>query len=145
VRGVRIDPARSPCLVRIDWIALTCFVRGETEPRRLLFDSADALTRFAMRGMRPLLGALYAVDSNDPQLELDLRRELGGATAYEVLIEIAYAVLLADQRQPASLERRLKEPSKAAKRFVRQLENRTGVPLGRPLRRAWRRMRRLRR
>ncbi|MDX6668034.1 MAG: hypothetical protein QOK04_1414, partial [Solirubrobacteraceae bacterium] len=76
VRGVRIDPAGAPCVLRIDWIALTCSMRGQAAPRRLVFDSQDALDRFTVRGATPLRPKLYLVDGSDPQFELDLRREL---------------------------------------------------------------------
>ena len=145
VRGIRIDPVRSQCLVRIDWIALTCWVRGEPEPRRLVFDSHDALARFRMRELVPQGAKFYMASGEDPQMELDLRSELGGASAYEVLVEVAYAVMLVDPRgedaaHARELQRRAEQRSRATKRFVRQLENRTGVPLGAPLRKAYRRL-----
>ncbi|MEA2411292.1 MAG: hypothetical protein QOC77_1853 [Thermoleophilaceae bacterium] len=136
VRGVRIDPASAPCVLRIDWIALTCSMRGQAEPRRLVFDSPDALDRFTVRGATPLRPKLYLVDGSDPQLELDLRRELGEAP-YEVTVECAYAVL---PSAPAAVPARPGPPrSQAIKRFARQVENR-GVPVE-PLRRGYRRLR----
>src|SRR4051794_19051986 len=36
VRGVRLDPAAAPCVLRLDWIAFTCSMRGQAEPKRLL-------------------------------------------------------------------------------------------------------------
>jgi FMN phosphatase YigB (HAD superfamily) len=145
VRGIRIDPVRSRCLLRVDWIALTCWVRGEPEQRRLVFDSHDALARFRMHELQPQGAKLYLSTGEDPQMELDLRAELGGATAYEVLVEVAYAVMLVDPRgedaeQVRELQRRAQQRSRATKRFVRQLENRTGVPIGEPLRKAYRRL-----
>jgi hypothetical protein len=146
VRGVRIDPVKAQCLLRIDWIALTCRVRGEAEPRRVVFDSHEALSRFTMREMTPTGARFYMVGGDDPQMELDLRRELGGVVAYEVLVEMAYAVMLVDPRgedaaQARELQRRAEQRSRAAKRFVRQVENRTGVPIGGPMRRAYRKLR----
>jgi hypothetical protein len=145
VRGIRIDPVRSRCLLRLDWVALTCWVRGEPEPRRIVLDSHDALTRFRMRELVPQGAKLYLATGEDPQMALDLRAELGGASAYEVLVEVAYAVMLVDPRgedaaQVRELQRRAEQRSRATKRFVRQLENRTGVPLGQPLRKAYRRL-----
>jgi hypothetical protein len=145
VRGVRIDPAKAPCILRIDWIALTCSMRGQAEPRRLMFDSPELLERFTVRGAAPLRPKLFTVDGNDPQFELDLKAALG-ESPYEVTVEVAYAVLLA--APPAQVERgaELARRSRAVKRFVRQLENRSGVPVGEPLRKGYRRLRaRLRR
>jgi FMN phosphatase YigB (HAD superfamily) len=144
LRGVRIDPVAAPCILRIDWIALTCALRGRAEPVRLLFDSAESLERFSVRGALPLRPKLYTVDGSDPQFELDLQRALGDAP-YEVTVECAYAVLAspppAAEAGPGELTRRAETGSRAMKRFVRQLENRTGVPLGQPLRRGYRRLR----
>lgn len=144
VRGVRIDPAKAPCILRIDWIALTCSMRGQAEPRRLEFDSPESLERFTVRGAVPLRPKLFTVDGNDPQFELDLRRALGEAP-YEVTVECAYAILLtappAEDRRAAEIARRAQERSKAVKRFVRQVENRSGMPVGAPLRKGYRRLR----
>jgi hypothetical protein len=145
VRAVRIDPVGGPCLLRIDWVAITCWVHGEPEPRRLMFDSHEALGRFKMAGLTPQGAKFFMAGGHDPQMELDLRAELGGATAYEVLVEIGYAVMLIDPRgedagQARELQRRAKARSRTAKRFVRQLENRTGVPIGGPLRKAYRKL-----
>jgi FMN phosphatase YigB (HAD superfamily) len=146
VRAVRIDPVRAQCMLRIDWVALTCWVRGEDEPRRLMFDTHEALGRFKMRDLTPAGAKFFMAGWSDPQMELDLRAELGGATAYEVVVELAYAVMLIDPRgedaaATRELQRRAQERSRAAKRFVRQLENRTGVPIGGPLRKAYRKLR----
>jgi hypothetical protein len=79
-------------------------------------------------------------------MQIDLRAELDGAVAYEVVVEVAYAVMLVDPRgegasQARELQRRAKQRNRAAKRFVRQLENRTGVPIGGPMRKAYRKLR----
>jgi FMN phosphatase YigB (HAD superfamily) len=136
VRAVRLDPAAAPCVLRVDWIALTCSMRGQAEPKRLVFDSADALERFTVRGATPLRPKLWLVDGTDPQFELDLRRALGDAP-YEVTVECAYAIL---PSAPASVPVKNAPPkSRAVKRFARQVENR-GVPVE-PLRRGYRRLR----
>ena len=144
MRGIRIDPVRAQCLLRIDWIALTCSMRGEAEPRRHRVRQPRGAPRFSMRELDAQGAKFYMASGEDPQMELDLRAELGGASAYEVLVEVAYAVLLVDPRgedaaQARELQRRAEQRSRATKRFVRQLENRTGVPLGQPLRKAYRR------
>jgi hypothetical protein len=144
LRGVRIDPVAAPCILRVDWIALTCALRGQAEPVRLLFDSAESLERFTIRGAAPLRPKLFTIDGSDPQFELDLRAVLGDSP-YEVTVECAYAVLAspppAPGAGPGELTRRTEAGSRAVKRFVRQVENRTGVPLGQPLRRGYRRLR----
>jgi hypothetical protein len=136
VRGVRLDPAAAPCVLRLDWIALTCSMRGRAEPRRLVFDSAEALERFTVRGATALRPKLFLIDGSDPQFEIDLRRALGEAP-YEVIVECAYAVL---PSAPPSVPVAFAPPrSRAVKRFARQAENR-GVPVE-PLRKAYRRVR----
>ena len=145
IRAVRIDPVQAPCLVRVDFVSFMCWIHGESEPRRLVYDTHEQLSRFTMRELKPNGAKFFLVTGYDPQLELDLRAELGGATAYEVLAEVGYAVTLLDPRgedaaQVRELQRRADERSRAAKRMVRQLENRTGVPIGRPLRKAYRKL-----
>ena len=75
VLGVRLDPAKTPCTLRLDWIALTCSMRGRAEPVRLTFDSPESLARFTVRGATELRPKLYLVDGDDPQFELDLRKD----------------------------------------------------------------------
>jgi hypothetical protein len=144
VRGVRIDPAAAPCILRIDWIALTCSVRGQVDPVRLMFDSPESLERWTVRGAELLRPKLFLIDGGDPQFELDVRAALGGSP-YEVTVECAYAILPSappgTDRRPTEVARRAEASSRAVKRFVRQVENRTGVPLGRPLRKGYRRLR----
>jgi FMN phosphatase YigB (HAD superfamily) len=136
VRGVRLDPAAAPCILRIDWIALTCSMRGQAESTRLVFDSPDALDRFVVRGASPLRPKLYVIDGTDPQFELDLRRALG-ESPYEVTVECAYAIL---PSAPAGTPVRREAPkSQAVKRFARQMENR-GLKVE-PLRKGYRRLR----
>jgi FMN phosphatase YigB (HAD superfamily) len=145
VRALRIDPVTASCLLRVDWIVLTCWVRGEPDPRVLTFDSHEALGRFTLRDLTTTGAKFFTVSGEDPQMELDLRAELGGASAYEVVVEMGYCVTLVDPRgedgaHRRQLARRNEERSRAAKRFVRQLENRTGVPIGGPMRKAYRKL-----
>jgi len=144
VRGIRLDPATSPCILRVDWIALTCSLRGQAEPVRLLFDSPESLERFTIRGATPLRPKLFTIDGDDPQFELDLRRALGDSP-YEVTVECACAILPssppAEEQTQGELTRRTESGSRSVKRFVRQLENRTGVAVGEPLRKGYRRLR----
>jgi FMN phosphatase YigB (HAD superfamily) len=144
VRGVRLDPVKAPCVLRVDWIAVTCAMRAELEPRRLVFDSAESLERFTVRGAAPLRPKLFVIDGDDPQFELDLRALLG-ESPYEVTVECTYAVLLttppAPDRHAGELARRAEARSRAVKRFVRRVENRSGLPVGEPLRRGYRALR----
>jgi hypothetical protein len=136
VRGVRLDPAAAPCILRVDWIALTCSMRGRAEPARLVFDSPEALDRFVVRGASPLRPKLYVIDGTDPQFELDLRRALG-ESPYEVTVECAYAIL--PSAPPGTPVRREAPKSQSVKRFARQMENR-GLKVE-PLRKGYRRLR----
>jgi hypothetical protein len=145
VRGLRIDPVGGPCLLRLDWIALSCWVHGESEPRRIVYDTHEALGRWAMTHLEPQGAKFYMAAGHDPQMQIDLREELGGATAYQVTVEVAYAVMLIDPRgedaaQTRELQRRARQRSRTAKRLVRQVENRTGVPIGGPMRKLYRKL-----
>src|SRR3954464_222301 len=125
VRGVRLDPASAPCVLRLDSIALTCSMRGQAEPRRLVFDSPEALERFTVRGATALRPKLWLIDGTDPQFELDLKCSLGEAP-YEVVVECAYAILAS---APPSVPARSGPPkTQAVKRLARQAGKR-----GRPV------------
>jgi FMN phosphatase YigB (HAD superfamily) len=143
VRGVRVDPTKGPCLVRIDWLSLRCFARGRPEPVELLFDTPEAFDRLTIRGATPVAPKVW-MTGDDPQLEANLRAMLGD-DVYEVVIECAYALLpVAPPRDDPKLvaaRRRADARRRAAKRFVRQVEARTGMPVGEPLRKGWRRLR----
>jgi FMN phosphatase YigB (HAD superfamily) len=142
VRGVRVDPCKGPAVLRFDWLSLRCFARGR-EPAELMLDSPEAFERLTIRGASPLGPKLW-MTGDDPQFELDLRAALGDGI-YEVIVECAYALLpvAATREDPAAVElrRRTEARRRAVKRFVRQVENRTGMPVGEPLRKGWRRVR----
>jgi hypothetical protein len=91
----------------------------------------------------PLRPKLFVVDGDDPQFEIDLRKELG-ESPYEVTVECAYAILLSappggDEGTSSQVARRAEASSRAVKRFVRQAENR-GLKVE-PLRKGYRRLR----
>jgi hypothetical protein len=140
VRRIRIDPANSPCVIRIDWLSLSCWPRGGTEPVELLWDTPEALGRLSVEGGSWLRPKLLLVDTDDPQLVVDVAT-LIGREVYEVRVEMAYAVLATTGpeepravRVRAGMRRRLRRPAQ----LVRKVEARTGLPLEAAARKAFR-------
>jgi len=140
LRTVRIDPVNDPAVLRIDWLSVRCWVRGADVPVELVLDTPELLGRLTLTRCSWLRPKLLLVDSPDPHLELDLQL-LFGAPVYEVTVQCAYAALPVAPTGPggaqlarASLRRRLRGPA----RIMRGVEHRTGLPLERALRKAYR-------
>jgi FMN phosphatase YigB (HAD superfamily) len=92
VKRLRLDPAKRPCVLRIDWIRLRCAVHGSSDPVLVELDAPRDLSRVKLRGCRPIGPNLLLAAGDDPQLHVDVEREAGGRV-YVVDVEVAYAVL----------------------------------------------------
>jgi FMN phosphatase YigB (HAD superfamily) len=89
VRKVRIDPAKAPCLLRIDWIRLRCHRRGGQDPVTLDFGDPKELDPNGMRRVGP--GA-YVVRGVDPNIVVDVEKRVG-RDVHTVDVELAFAAL----------------------------------------------------
>lgn len=92
VRRVRIDPARLPCVVRMDWIRLRCHPRGSGDTVTLDFDTPEKLGQLTMSGMRPLGPGSYLVRGIDPNVVIDLEKFIA-REVHTVDVECGFAVL----------------------------------------------------
>ena len=133
VRRVRVDLAKSPCVLRIDWLRLRCHLRDSGETKVLDFDKPGELAGLKMTGMRKVGPNSYLVRSVDPHVTIDVQR-LSGAEVHTVNVECGFAVLAL----PAS---GLKRRTEALKDRLRERAKR-GV-LGAPLRLAYKILRRI--
>ena len=52
IRRVRIDPAKRPCVVRVDWMRLRCLRSAADETLVLDYSTPEAIDGLTMRGMR---------------------------------------------------------------------------------------------
>jgi FMN phosphatase YigB (HAD superfamily) len=115
IRRVRIDLAKAPCVIRVDWIRLRCLRRGGLEPVTLDFDTSEQLAGITAHGMRPIGRGTYLVMGGDPNLILDLRK-LVEDDVHTVSVECGFAVLslppVGIQRRVADLKARLREQAK---------------------------------
>ncbi len=92
VRRVRIDLAKAPCVVRIDWIRLRCHRRDSDEPVDLDFDEPSQVESLEMRGMRAVGPRSFVVKGTDPNVVIHVQK-LAGAELHRVEVECGFAVL----------------------------------------------------
>ncbi len=133
VRRVRVDLAKSACVLRIDWLRLRCHLRDSGDTRVLDFDKPAELASLKMSGMRKVGPNSYLVRSGDPNVVIDVQ-ELCGAEVHTVNVECGFAVLAL----PAS---GLKRRTEVLKERVRDRVK--SGRLGTPLRIAYKLLRRI--
>jgi FMN phosphatase YigB (HAD superfamily) len=133
VQRLRLDPTKQPCVLRIDWIRMTCRVHQRTEPVVLELREAGDIASLRLRGCHLIGPKLVMVPGDDPWMVVDLERRAGGRV-YEVDVECAFAVLPLARSQARERRSRLKA-------WVRRLAKESW--LGWPLRLARRVARRL--
>ena len=92
VRRVRIDPAKLPCVVRIDWIRLRCHPRGKGDTVVLDFDTPEKLGDLNMSGMRSIGPRTYVARGMDPNVVIDLEKFMPGEV-HTVDVECGLALL----------------------------------------------------
>ena len=92
IRRVRIDPAKRPCVVRLDWVRLQCLRSAADETLVLDYSTPEAIDGLTMRGMRAIGPGTYRVKGNDPHIIVDLRK-LAGPEVHTVHVECGLAVL----------------------------------------------------
>jgi hypothetical protein len=141
VRALRLDPSRAPAVVRVDWLVLRGRRHDHAEPVTAMLETPERLAGLRLVGAEWIAPGLLQATGGDPQVHLDARALLGDGL-YAVELHAALAVLPALPPRPteAELERRLL----AARRSVRRLELRTGLPITPAFRRARGLARRLR-
>jgi hypothetical protein len=91
VKRVRLDPATSPCVLRIDWIRLRCRLHGG-ETREIDLETPADFKRLKLRGCHLIGPQLLMVSGDDPNLILEVER-LAGGRVYQCVVECAYAAL----------------------------------------------------
>jgi hypothetical protein len=124
VQRVRLDPAKRPCLIRLDWIRLRCRLHGRTEPVVIeLSDPAD-FAGLKFNGCRLVAPKVLIAPGEDPWFSIDVQERAGGRV-YEVGLECAFALL--PLARSAELERRPR--AKAALMRVAKESRFFGAPL----------------
>ena len=92
VKRVRLDPAKRPCVLRLDWIRLRCRIHDEPEPVTIDLERPEDFSRLTMRGLRAIGPKLLLAEGEDPQLIIDVEAAVG-RPVYRVVVECAYAAL----------------------------------------------------
>ena len=134
IQRVRLDPAKQPCLVRIDWVRLRCRVHGQTEPVTFELSAPADFAGLKLNGCRLVAPQVLLAPGDDPWFAIDVQDRAGGRV-YEVELECAFAALPLPrsdelERRPrlrAALMRTAKEsrilgaPLRFARRVARRL------------------------
>jgi hypothetical protein len=134
VKRVRLDPAKAPCVIRLDWIRLRCRRHGLKEPVEILLESPEDFAGLRLHGAHAIAPKLLVVPGDDPYFILDVERRAGGPV-YEVELECAFAVLGVPRSQARERRARLRAAIRRTAKDSRVL----GAPL-RLLRRVARRL-----
>jgi FMN phosphatase YigB (HAD superfamily) len=123
VQRLRLDPAKQPCLLRIDWIRLTCRVHGRHEPVVIDLREPGDIATLKLRGCHLIAPKLVMAAGDDPGMVIDVQKRAGGRV-YEVEVECAFAALPLARSQARERRARLKQ-------WLRRVakESRLGWPL----------------
>jgi hypothetical protein len=92
VKRVRLDPAKQPSVVRLDWIRLRCRVHGRHEPVTILLETPEDFAALRLHGAHAIGPKILVAPGDDPYFILDVEERAGGRV-YEVELECAFAVL----------------------------------------------------
>ncbi len=145
ITELTIHPASSPCVLRIDWIDLSCYVQGQPQPQQVRLTLDDGLATLRHENCLSLGSNVLAIHGTESALRVDIGK-LSRRVVSRVDVECAFAALpidgslasagrfasieeaewrvaraervLADMQ--ASLSWRLTAPLRAAKRRTRQ-------------------------
>jgi hypothetical protein len=92
VQRLRLDPAKQPCLVRLDWLRLRCRLHGQGDP--VVFELSEPADFAALKfhGCRLVAPKVLLAPGDDPWFAIDVSERAGGRV-YEVELECAFAVL----------------------------------------------------
>jgi len=134
IQRLRLDPAKQPCVLRIDWIRLRCRVHGQHDPVAFELSSNEDFSALKLRGCHLAGPKLLLVPGNDPWFVIEIERRVGGRV-YEVELECAFAALPLARSQAIERRARLREAIRRTAKESRIL----GAPL-RLLRRIARRL-----
>ncbi len=143
IRRVRIDVAKAPTVMRIDWAGFRCHLRGRPGPVEVRLERPEELERLTPRRFTQIRPKLFLVGAGS-QLTFDVVGATEGE-AVAVDVELAYAAM--PVAQPRGADRvvatrwQAKATLQASKRIVLRIEDQTGLPVADPLRRMWRRLR----
>ena len=98
IRRIRIDPAKQPCVLRIDFIRLRCHVHDAAEPVVIDLEQPGDFAKLDIAGCRKLGPKLFLATGNDPRLVFDVKRAVA-RPVYAIDFECGYAALPATREQ----------------------------------------------
>ncbi len=133
IRRVRIDLAKGPCVLRVDFIRLQCLRRAGGDPVTLDFSTPEQLDKLKMVGMRKIAPGAFTVSGGDPHVIIDLRG-LPAPEVFSANVECGFAALpiaaaglygrlqpVKDRARERAKRGRLASPLRAAYALLRRL------------------------
>ena len=92
ITELTIRPASSPCVLRIDWIDLSCFVQGQSQPRRVRLRPDDGLAILRHENCLSLGSNVLVIHGTDSTLRVDVGK-LSRRVVSRIDVECAFAAL----------------------------------------------------
>jgi FMN phosphatase YigB (HAD superfamily) len=92
ITGLTIRPACSPCVLRVDWIDLSCYVQGESQPRQVRLRPDDGVAMLRHENCLSLGSNVLIVRGVASTLRVDVGK-LSRRVVSRVDVECAFAAL----------------------------------------------------
>jgi hypothetical protein len=94
-----LRPSERPCVVRLDYLELTCLAEGEADPVAVQLEAPQDFARLTRANCFVLNPNVFVVHGTDPELRLDLRG-LTPRTVFRVDVRCGFAILPISQLLP---------------------------------------------
>lgn len=99
IQELVLRPSTHPCVVRLDFLELSCHVQGRAEPVRIRLESPEEFARLRRVNCFLLTSNVFVVHSGSPALYLDLEPQIAG-TVFRVDVLCGFAVLAVGELLP---------------------------------------------
>ena len=99
VQGLVLRPSVHPCVVRLDYLDVSCHVQGQADPVVLSLRSPEDFARLRRANCFLLNANVFVVHGGGPELHLDLEPDVVG-TVFRVDVRCGFCVLPISQLLP---------------------------------------------
>jgi hypothetical protein len=101
ITELTIRPASSPCVLRIDWIDLSCYVQGQPRPQQVRLTPDDGLAALRHENCLSLGSNVLIIRGTESTLRVDIGG-LSRRVVSRVVVECAFAALPIDGNLPSA-------------------------------------------